>query len=132
MARFEVLFLGQHSRLSARQAESLRTAAIAAWTASSDFEVHWLMQRAAVSASVALVDLRCAAANRDDEIQRFASLASQAMLPIILVGATEQEAPGFRDVVVRLERHATDDDVTAAIVDVRDRGVPIATAGMAR
>lgn len=121
MTRLGVLILGQYSAQSARQAERLRSAGIPAWTASSDFEVHWLVQRAAVSASIALVDLRHAARDRTDEIEILASLAMEAMLPVLLVGATEAEVTVFRGVVQTLPLSATDDEVVAAIGEMRDR-----------
>jgi hypothetical protein len=121
LTRFGVLILGPFSALSARQAELFRSAGISTWTATSDFEVHWLVQRAAVSASIALVDLRPLTVDRDGEINRLASLAMETMLPVLLVGASDEETVAFRGVVERLGASATDEDVTAAILAMRDR-----------
>lgn len=114
--RLGVLLLGDFTADTAHQAERLRSGAIPVWTAGTDFEVHWLLQRASVRASVTLVDLRQVESYRDDEVRRFASLASSALLPTILVGASDAESRLFRDVVAKLPAGATDDDVARAIV----------------
>lgn len=115
LTKFGVLLLGDFNAQSARQADRLRSADIPAWTASTDFELHWLLQRASVRASITLVDLRHIEVYRDDEVQRFAALALQAMLPSVLVGASETEARSFHDVIAQLPRAATDDEVADVI-----------------
>lgn len=116
MTKPGVLLLGDFTARSARQAERLRDAAIPSWTASTDFEVHWLLQRASVSVSIALVDLRHLDVYRNDEVERFAALAREAMLPVILVGASDEEARAFLHVIAALPTTATDDEVAEAIV----------------
>jgi hypothetical protein len=115
VTKFGVLLLGDFTAHSARQADRLRAAAIPAWTASTDFEVHWLLQRASVRAAVTLVDLRHIDATRAEEVDRFASLAREAVLPTVLVGASDHEARAFPEAIVALPATATDDDVVAAI-----------------
>jgi hypothetical protein len=115
LMKFGVLLLGDCGAASAQQADQLRAIAIPAWTAGTDFEVHWLLQRASVKASVALVDLRGAESDRSDDVERLAALAREAMLPVVVVGAINEEILLFHDVVARLPRTATDEDVATAI-----------------
>ncbi|HUQ07686.1 MAG TPA: hypothetical protein VM261_34565 [Kofleriaceae bacterium] len=119
LAKFGVLLLGELNAQSAQQADRLRSAAIPAWTASTDFEVHWLLQRASVSASITLVDLRRVDAYREEEIERFVLLASEAMLPVVLVGASDDEARSFGEVIAKLSAGATDDDVADVIAAMK-------------
>ena len=53
--------------------------------------MHWLLQRLSVSASVALVDLRTIDVSRHAELERLAAMALDAMLPTVLVGASDEE-----------------------------------------
>jgi len=121
VTKFGVLILDDYSAHAAQLAEELRAASIQAWTANTEFEVHWLMQRASVNASLALVDLRHVDVGRDEEVPRLAALAAEALRPLVLVAASDNEARAFQGVLARVPAGATDTEVVAAVEASRDR-----------
>lgn len=94
--------------------DRLRLAAVPTWTASTGFELLWLLEHMAARPSVALVDLRRLDHDRAVRIADLASLAAASKLPTILLGAEHDEARQFQDVILSMPADARTEDIVEA------------------
>ncbi|KAB2885031.1 MAG: hypothetical protein F9K40_22420 [Kofleriaceae bacterium] len=111
-----VLVLGDPSVVQAR-AHGLRLRGFAAFVAQDEAELTWLLSVARVRPDYAVVDLSTTADPVSDRVTRLvamARLATLASLPVVLVGAGDDEARFFRRVLARFPRDPGD----AAILSV--------------
>jgi hypothetical protein len=98
----------------AEHIDRLRLAAVPTWTASTGFELLWLLEHMAARPSVALVDLRRLDHDRAARVADLASLAAASKLPTILVGAHEHETRQFHEVVLSMHADARTEDIVEA------------------
>jgi hypothetical protein len=95
--------------------DRLRLAAVPTWSASTGFELLWLLEHMGARPSVALVDLRPVTHDRAARITDLASLAAATRLPTMLVGADEDEARLFTEVVAVLPADADVDGIVDCV-----------------
>jgi hypothetical protein len=99
----------------AEHIDRLRLSAVPVWSASTGFELLWLLEHMAARPSVALVDLRPLTHDRPDRVADLASLAAASRLPTVVIGADAGELESFRNVIAAVPVDAATDQVIAAI-----------------
>jgi hypothetical protein len=93
-----VLVLGEGA-VAQHRAHELRMRGYAAWVASDERELCWLLEIAEVRPAYAVVEMSSAQTNRVKTIVSRARLAALANVPVILIGADDSDACFFRRVL---------------------------------
>lgn len=108
--RFGVLIVRDQLE-PAEHIDRLRLSAVPTWSASTGFELLWLLEHMGARPSLVLLDLRPVTDHRAARVADLASLAAAAKLPTILVGADGAEAKRFPDVVAALPADVTSERI---------------------
>jgi CheY-like chemotaxis protein len=113
-SRASILVLGT-AAAAPQRAHELRLRGHSVWVASNETELSWLHGVANVRPDYALVDLNVVESDRVRVLAHLAKLASIADLPVVLIGADEEDERFFGRILAMLPCDPANTAVIAAL-----------------